>query len=188
MEFFSLLVICGLVMFFWKRSKKNQDLNKNLHTKKQENNDNVEYKHNFTTDYQSERVTKQKDIEEGRRINQEKINYKIKDTSLKNKMIINIVQNKTIESKMICSQGFKNHHCISIVELYDNRVLGFKSTKNIRDEWIFEKAFDVKVKDNKFIVEEIMYCVEDFILLEKVTFSYFKKGYGTYKIENISIN
>lgn len=200
MEYVIVLIVA---IVLWRMAVKGNEEDKskfgNYNVSSDDNSHKEEVELKFSFDIEEESSNKKENNAsdskvEGRLINFDKIKYDIKPNNRKNKLLIEVLKTKKTRCKILSRGGYLNNHCLCLVEYttgtVDGRVLGFKATENPKKEWIFEKAFDVKLKVGKFTIDEgVRYDVAEFddIDYETIEFKYFKKGYGTYLIDNITV-
>lgn len=141
-------------------------------------------------DFSKKNVEKVEVDKDDRKINFSEIKYKLSPSSRKNKLIINVIREKSIKAKVLRT-GTYCYFSTCIIDDSNERVLGFRAIQNKSNEWIFEKAFDVKSKNGKFNIDELDYS--SYALLdfnkepETIKFKYFKRGSDTYLIDNINL-
>lgn len=111
--------------------------------------------------------------------------YKIKNTSRKNNFIINVITSKSLNCKCAVTDGFSKEHYICLVDDTDGRALGCKFIRDADNKWLFEKAFDVKLKDDSFVIDGNTVHLKEFTKNKTINFDYFQVGSSRYHIDDI---
>ena len=144
---------------------------------------NVEYSNDETEKVKNKSQYKYMD----RIIRQKKV-FKIKNSSRKNNLLIDVINHKTITCKCSINTGYKHIHHTCIADDSNGRVLGFKASQDFDNYWLFHSPFDVKLNGDTFKIDEFTHSLSEFQSKKEISFTCLEKGYSKYHIDDIELS